>query len=301
MRPIPYILFAILFLQILPRSLQAQEFNCAVTLNTEQIQDASFTYISELETVLERYINEYQWTEYDIQEHERIDCQVQIIFSGADNDFNFSAQAVFSTRRPIYNTTSQTTTIRLNDNTWQFNYPQGKQLIHDDLQFDALASFIDFYCYMLLGYDFDSFADQGGEEYYVQAQNVLNLAQTTSAVGWNAQSNNRRNKFTLVTDLLADNYAPFRSAIYKYHRLGLDQFVSNPDAARDEILDAIKLIRNAKRRTTSTFPFDLFFDAKSKEITSVFLESDVQLRLEAYNVLQETDQGHLSDYDELQN
>ncbi|MFN1835311.1 DUF4835 family protein [Balneola sp. MJW-20] len=301
MRPIPYITFCILFFLTAFSTARAQEFNCSVTLNTEQIQDASFTYISELKPVMERYINEYQWTELEVQEHERIDCQVQIIFNSADNDFNFSAQAVFSTRRPIYNTTTQTTTIRISDNTWLFNYPQGKQLIHDELQFDALASFFDFYCYLLLGYDFDSYADQGGEEYYVLAQNVLNLAQTTSAVGWNAQSNNRRNKFTLITDMLTDNYDPLRTAIYKYHRLGLDQFITNEDAARTEILDALKLIRNAKRRTTSTYPFDLFFDAKSREITSVFTEAEVQMRLEAYNVLQETDQGHLSDYDELQN
>ncbi|MEX0720011.1 MAG: DUF4835 family protein [Balneolaceae bacterium] len=293
--------FTFTILLLLPFALQAQELNCEVNLNTQQLTNSSFDYIDELKPRLENYINEYKWTEEDFREEERIDCQINIVLNSGSQDFTFAAEAVFQTQRPIYYTNSKTTSILLSDNTWQFSFPEGRSLIHDDLQFDQLTGFIDFFIYMLLGYDFDSFSDQGGDPYFAKAQNILNLAQTTSAVGWSRTANNRRNRYILVSDMTSTNYEPLRTAYYRYHRLGLDQFVSKPEEARTEILEALKAIRDNKRRSTNNYLYDLFFDTKYREISAVFDAAEPQLRLEAYNVLQQTDQGHLSEYERLQN
>lgn len=292
--------FGILFL--LPLSVLAQEFNCDVSINDEELEGTSFDYVKQnLETELESYINEYNWTEIEFEEQERIKCQISIILKSGDQDFNFSAETIISARRPVYNTTSETTTLIISDQTWQFAYPEGKSLIHDDLQFEEITGVIDFYCYLLLGYDFDSFSLLGGTSYFIKAQDVVDLAQSTSAIGWSRSTNNQRNRFVLISDLLSNNYEGLRTSFYTYHRLGLDAFTQNQVQARQQVINALKLIQDTKRRSTSNFLYDLFFDTKNREIASIFIDADSQVKLEAYNILRETDQGHLTEYEKLQN
>lgn len=279
----------------------AQEFNCNVTLNYEQLEGNSFTYLEELEDRIEEYINDFRWTEHQYAEEERIECQIQLIIESGNSSFDFSSRVIFTARRPIYNTITKTNSIILNDDNWQFNYPQGRTLIHDELQFDNLTGTLDFFAYIMLGYDYDSFSNLGGTPYFRKAQSVVDLAQTTSSIGWTRTANNRRNRFNLVADLLSNSYEPLRTAYYNYHRKGLDRFSNDAASAREEILTALTLIRDTKRRVTSNYLFDVLFDTKSKEVAGVFLEAEAALKRKAYNILLETDQGHLTDYSALQN
>ncbi len=292
----------LIILLLIPVTSIAQEFDCRVNVDDTNLEGTSFEYVKEsLQTDLENYINEFRWTEIEFQEQERISCQLSIVLIDGDQDFNFVAETVISARRPIYNTTAETTSIIIGDQSWQFSYPQGRSLIHDELQFESLTGFIDYYMYLILGYDFDSFSPLGGTDYFELAQNVVDLAQNENTIGWNRNSNNLRNRFVLIADLLNNNYHPLRNAYYTYHRLGLDTFTRSPEEARRQVLSGLEEIRDAKRRSTSNFLYDLFFDSKSKEIASIFRDADSRVQLEAYNILQETDQGHLSEYSELQN
>lgn len=292
----------LLILFLLPLYSTAQEFNCTVSIDDQQLEGTSFEYVKQsLKTEIEGYINEYRWTEIEFEEQEQISCQVNIILTSGNQDYNFSAEAFFSARRPIYNSTTETSTLIVSDQSWQFSYPQGISLIHDELQFEALTGFVDYYMYLLLGYDFDSFSEYGGTEYFAKAQNVVDLAQNASSVGWTRSSNNQRNRFTLISDLLNNNYQPLRKAFYTYHRLGLDTFTKSPEGARQQVLTALTEIQAAKRRSTSNFLYDLFFDTKNREIASIFIDADSGIQLQAYNILRETDQSHLNEYDQLQN
>lgn len=294
--------YRLLILLLIPFSSMAQEFDCEVTIDDQRLEGTSFNYVKQtLKPELESYINEHRWTEVEFTEQERIKCQISITLTSADQNFNYSAETVFSSRRPIYNTMSETTVFIINDPTWQFNYPQGKSLIHDDLQFESLTGMIDYYCYLMLGYDFDTFSNHGGDEYLDKAQNVVDLAQTASAIGWARNSNNQRNRYTLISDLNSANYEPLRTAYYTYHRFGLDTFTQSPEESREKVLEALRMIQSTKRRSTNNYLFDLFFDTKSREIASIFQDADSQIKLQAYNILRDTDQGHLSEYEDLQN
>ena len=174
----------VLLLVLVSSSLNAQELNCDVELNREQLTNAAFNYVAELEPALETYINEYQWTDEEFLEQEKIDCQMQIIFNNGSNDFRFAAEIIITARRPIYNTIQQTNTLIINDQFWNFSYTQGTNLIHDELQFDDLVSFIDFYCHFIIGLDYDTFAQNAGNPNFTKAQNILDTAQSTGSVGW---------------------------------------------------------------------------------------------------------------------
>ena len=296
----PRIYFLIIFSFITTVSF-AQEFECEVTLNYEQLEGNSYTYLTQLKTQIEEYVNDFQWTKYQYSEEERITCKIQLIIESGNSNSDFGSRVIFTARRPIYNTITKTNSIILSDENWQFNYPEGRAFIHDELQFDNLTGTLDFFMNLVLGYDFDSFSELGGAPYFRRAQNIVDLAQTTSSIGWSRTTNNRRNRFNLIADLLNPTYEPLRKAYYSYHRLGLDQFSSDAEKARQEILVALTLIHDTKRRATSNYLFDIFFNTKAREISGAFNEAEAAIKRQAYNILLETDQGHLTEYSNLQN
>ena len=103
----------------------AQEFNCAVNINDEQLEATSFDYVKQtLATELTAYINDFRWTETEVLDHERINCQISIVLTSASTDYTYSAEAVISARRPIYGTMRETSSIILSDQAWQFSYPR---------------------------------------------------------------------------------------------------------------------------------------------------------------------------------
>lgn len=279
--------------------IRAQAFNCDVSLNDRQISDTSYEYVSELVPDLERYINENQWTNDRFEEQEKIRCRVRIVLTNVDNTDEFSAEVVFSIHRPIYNTVQESSVIILSDNNWTFNYPRNKSLLFDELQFDALTSFIDYYMYVLLGYDYDTFSELGGSPYFNMAQDILELAQGANHPGWGRSIGSQRNRYGLINDLTNPGYEEFRSALYQYHRLGLDQFTLDPEGARAQILDALRRIRQSKQRASRNYLFDIFFDTKYLELVAAFRDANSQTRLEAYNLLTEADPGHSGDYEQL--
>lgn len=279
----------------------AQEFNCDVNLNTRQISGSAYEYITELERDIESYINENRWTDDRYEEHERIRCQIQIVLTSADDQFNYTAEAFFSVRRPIYNTVQESSAIVLSDNNWAFSYPRNKNLVFDELQFDDLTSFIDFYAYIILGYDYDSFSRLGGSRYFSKAQDIFELGRNSSAQGWGRSIGAQRNRNGLISDLQNPNYQPLREAFYRYHRFGLDQFTLNSRAAIEEVVEVIRTLEETKRRTSNNYLFDIFFDTKYNEIVALLRSADVQTRLEAYNLLREADPSHSSAYERLQN
>ncbi len=279
----------------------AQEFNCDVSVNSRQISGTSFEYINELEGDLESYINRNRWTEDQFEIHERIRCQIQIVLTNADNQNNYTSEVFFSVRRPIYNTNQESLAIVLSDSNWLFSYPRNKNLVFDEFQFDNLTSFIDFYMYVILGYDYDSFSELGGSAYFNKAQNIFELGRNSGQQGWGRSVGAQRNRFGLIRDLTNPGYEGLRRAIYRYHRHGLDQFTVNNEQSIQGVMEAMELIKDTKRLTSNNYLFDIFFDTKFQEIVALLRTADIQTRLEAYNLLRDVDPAHSTSYERLQN
>lgn len=293
--------FIFLFLVIIfPAGLMAQEFDCDVSINDRQISGTSYDYVSELETDLENYINGYRWTNDRYLDHERIRCNFQIVLTGVDDNFNYTAEIALTMRRPIYNTNQESLAILFSDNNWRFYYPQNKNLVHDELQFDDLASFVDFYVFIMLGFDYDSFSALGGTRFYSEAQSVFELGQNSGSQGWGRSIGAQRNRYGLISDITSPAYEDFRRAFYRYHRFGLDQFTMEPEEARDEVLAALELIQENKQLNNNNYLFDIFFSTKYTEIVAIFRDADAEVRTRAYNLLRDVDPAHTSEYEKLQ-
>ncbi len=295
-----YLALSTVFFLISSGSSIAQELNVSVQVDRSRLSSSSLDYMDGFADQIESYMNEFNWVQPNFGEDEKVDVTLQITLLGVDDSYNFEASIVIRSRRPIYNSLQQSPLFLYNDENWVFDYTPNRALVHDLLQFDPITTLLDFYAYIILGYDFDSFSELGGTHSFTEAQNLVSLAQTVSSTGWSRTNSVRRNRAQLASDLLNPNYQEFREASYVYHRLGIDRFLENPKVARQQVLEALRMIQDAVQGTTNNLLFNTFFNAKYREIVMVFEDASTDVRLEAYNILSSIDQSHLSEYSKLQ-
>ena len=117
--------------------------------------------------------------------------------------------------------------------------------------------------------------------------------------GW-GQFQTRRNRYWPIENLYINKqYEPIRQAIYDYHRLVLDTFEQDPNAAREKTLEILQIYSKRESRFTQ-FHFCYFiFDAKNDELISMFKEGDMGLRRNVYNELLKLDPSRRSKYQQI--
>ncbi len=281
-------------------SVSAQEINAEVQVDRSQITGTSLDYLNNLSDEIENYLNGYDWTTDNFQEFEQLDVSIQIYLTDVLDNYNFTADLIVRATRPIYNTPRLTTLFIYNDENWTFQYLPNRSLVHDQLQFDSITTLLNFYAYLLLGYSYDSFSALGGTPLFLEAQNQVSIAQTTSSPGWQRSGTQPNNRAQLISDLVNPNYELLRRAIYRYHRYGLDLFIKDPQQARQNVLEALQMIQQARQQTINNLLFDIFFNSKYREIVSIFEDASTEMRQTAFNILSEIDLNHLNAYRELQ-
>lgn len=274
-----------------PTAAAQEELLCDVSINYRQLQGSNFTFLEELEELAEEYINDNVWTNDRFLEEERINCTMQIVFREALTQTSFQAQLILTSSRPIYGTSATTKVLEINDTDWQFGFSQGTPLVFETERYNALTSMLDFYVYIILGYDYDTFSEFGGEEFFQKARRIHELAQSQSSLS----GGNRRGQ--LIRQLLDPRFKPFRQAYFKYHFNGLDHFITETQRSRLVVLEVLATMQEVYDEVARSYAMDLFFRTKSKELAAIFEQSSVSSQ--AYGVLSEVDPSHLTDYNRL--
>ncbi len=281
-----------------PAPVQAQELDCSVSVDYSQLSGSDFTFLDELSRRVESYINERSWTDDRYQPAERISCSMQIILQEAVSLTEFRARIVVATLRPIYGTTQATPVVRLNDTNWRFSYARGTPLQFNLDDFDPLTSVLDYYAYMILGYDYDTFSELGGTPYFEQARAIAERARSAGGAGW-SEIGGSQARTDLINQLLDQRYEPLRRAYFRYHLRGLDRFVVDTEAARQTILDVLQSVQTLYQQVSRSFAIDMFFAAKYQELAALY--EGAPSRSQAYGILSQVDPSHTSEYDRLVN
>jgi hypothetical protein len=79
----------------------AQELNCEVTVNIDNITSGQRDYLRSFEADVKKYLNNNRYTDEDLG-GEKIDCAMTIFFLSGAND-KYTAQVVVVSQRAIYN------------------------------------------------------------------------------------------------------------------------------------------------------------------------------------------------------
>lgn len=251
-------------------AVNAQELNCSVKINYDRVTDANTQVFKTLERSLTDFVNNTRWTNRNFARNERIECSMFFNVSAFDGRTITAALQVQSSR-PIHNSTYASPIFNYNDKEVVFPYTEGQIMNYNPNSFDSnLISLVAFYANMIIGFDADSFAKDGGTEYYVAAQNVVNFAQSSGYKGWNQGEGGLQNRYFLVYDVLSSTYAPFRETLYSYHMLGLDKMSESTKTGKDGLIAAIKTLTGVHKVRPNAFLTRVFFDAKSDELVAAF-------------------------------
>ncbi len=274
----------------------AQELNCGVSVDYRALSGSDYTYLDEFRDAVREYMNLQRWTDDAFEDLERIDCTLQITFLEALSLTRFRAKLVIASRRPIYGTTQSSVILQINDENWTFDYPQGRPLTSDQDRFDELTTVLDFYAYIILGYDYDTFAEYGGSPLFERARRISDIAKSTGGAGWQ-QIGSDRSRVQLITEVLDPRFRNLRKVYFDYHFNGLDRFVQETELARGTVLASLEELSRIVDANARSYVVDLFFSGKYLELISIFEQS--ALASQAYDLLSELDPARISNYNTL--
>ena len=247
----------------------AQELNCTVTVNADQISVTNRQVFTTLQKSLTDFINKNDWTGRGYKPNERINCSMFINITAVSGT-TYTATLQVQSSRTAYNSTYSSPIFNFNDKEFTFDYTEFQNLNFNQSSFESnLVSVVSFYAYMIIGLDADSFAPEGGTDYFSNAQEIVAVAQTGGYKGWSGNDGNS-NRFFLVNDLLSPTFAPYRQAMYQYHFEGMDNMNSDLKASKEKIKTALVTLSQIYSVRPNAFILRVFFDAKSDEIVSVF-------------------------------
>ena len=250
----------------------SQDIDCNVIVNSDQINQTNKSIFSNLEKSITTFINSNSWSENIFLNHEKIDLNLLITVTSYSNN-KFSANFEFQSLRPVLNSTYQTPLFNFIDKNVEFKYEEFETLIFIENKFQSdLVSILSYYINIIYGIDQDSFVKNSGTFFYMNALNILNLAnQSGISNTWqSSNSGGRINKFWLIENLNSSNSKEFRDVIYSYHSKGLDLMHDDKLLSKKNIASSIVSLERMNRRIPNSMLIKIFFDTKSDEIRDVF-------------------------------
>ena len=256
----------ILIVSLVP--LSAQELNCTVTINSDQVAQTNQQVFKTLERSLNDFVNKTKWTNRIYKENERVNAQMFITITEYESN-RFKGNIQIQSSRPVFNTSYETPIFNYKDNQFNFEYIEFQPLIFNENTYESnLVSVISYYVYVILGLDADTFSLEGGSGDFRKAQNIVTQAQSSNSAGWSQSTD--RSRFELVDNLMSNTYREYRVAMYNYHRKGIDILADNNSTGKQVIAGTLKLFETMIKRRPNAFLIQTFFDAKSDEILNIF-------------------------------
>jgi hypothetical protein len=274
---------------ILSGHLWAQELNCKVTINADQIQTSDRSVFKDMERSIAAFLNSRKWTSDSYKNYEKINCGIFLNISKMPSIGVFVANAQITAARPIYGTNYETVLLNFADREFEFEYIESQPMEYNDNNYiNNLTSLLAYYAYTILAVDYDSFSEMGGSPYVQKMLLVMNNAQASNRVGW-VLSGNTRSRYYLLESMNNPQQADIRKSSYKYHRLALDNYVKDPNQSQEQILDVLKSIKKVWGIYPTSVLVSSFFDAKFNELTNIFSDANLNIKREAYDLLTSVD------------
>lgn len=267
-------------------SLAAQELNCRVEVNTSQLEGTNKQVFETLQNAINEYVNTTKWTNAQFSPTEKIECTLFFnITKYEEGDGHFEGTLQVQAIRPVYNSSYTTTLLNFRDTNIDFTYTENEPLVYNEMNMESqLTAIINFYVYLILAIDFDSFSPHGGDPYFEKLQAIVHQAQSSGESGWR-QFEDNKNRAAVLSSFTDASTRIIRDLYYKYHLQGLDQMSVAPEKGRktiDESLDALTEIYKASPMSVS---LSMFRDAKLDELVNIYSKGTPDERTHASNLL----------------
>jgi hypothetical protein len=290
-------------LVLLPAALTAQELNCNVQVSAQKVQGSNRQVFENMQRDIFEFMNNTVWTNNVFSYTERIDCNILININDQISADEFSGTITVQLKRPVYNTTYNSTMLNFVDNNFRFRYVEFQPLEFDPTTHrSSLISVLAYYTYLILGFDYDSFSPLGGTEYFQMAEKIVTNAQNAPESGWKPYDGSRnRNRYWLIKNVLDKEYEGVRRFNYEYYINGLDRMESRISEARASMVESLKLLQDVYRKKPDPFMYllQIVIEAKSTELVSVFSESFPEEKSRVVQILTEIDPSNKTNYQKI--
>lgn len=264
----------------------ATELNCEVEVNSDKVNSVSKDIFNDLKQSITDYMNTTKWTNATFGNNEKIYCKMLLTISSWDNATGLmKGDLQIQSQRPVYNSTYTTALINFRDSKVEFNYEVGQQLVFNEMDMeDNLTAILNFWAYMIIAIDFDSFQLKGGDPYYDIVGRIVRQAQSAGASGWKAfeDDTNRSAVYSAYTDTQT---APIRQILYDYHRLGLDQMAVTVDKGRSTITHTLENLGKIYDVAPMSVCLSMFKDAKLDELINIYSKANMTEKEAVYEML----------------
>jgi hypothetical protein len=295
--------YLIIFLVLLSAIIRAQELNCNIQISAQRIQGSNRQVFESMQKDLFEFMNNTVWTNHVFNYAERIDCNILINLTDQLSADEFKGTIQIQLSRPIFNTTYNSTLLNFIDNNFQFKYVEFQPLEFDPSTYkSSLISVLAYYTYMVLGFDYDSFAPMGGTEFFQMAEKIVTNAQNAPEQGWKPYDGSRnRNRYWLVKNVLDKEYEGVRQFIYEYYINGLDKMESKAPEARTSMVESLKLMQDVYRKKPDPFMYlvQVVMDAKSDELINIYSAAFPEEKSRVVEILTEIDPANKAKYEKI--
>ena len=292
-----YLLTIILF--FIYSNIFSQELICNVRVLANQIQNSDKQKFNTLQEDIREFINNRKWTNEVFQTEERIEFSIMININEELSSDEYKGTIQIQYSRPVFNSSYSSPIFNYIDEDFQFKYIQFNKIeFNENNHTSNLSSVLSFYVYTIIALDYYSYSVNGGSYYMQKAQNIVNNAQGAQERGWKAYESNK-NRYWIAEEILDAKYSSFSEVLYNYHRNGLDNMFEDNQKGRSAITESLELLRKIKRQNPTTFILQLFFDAKSSEITNIYSNAFNDEKARILNLLTELDPSNISKYNKI--
>lgn len=266
-------------------SANAQELNCRVEINTQQIQNVGSSVFETLQQAVSDYMNDTKFSEAQIANSERIECQLFFTITEHGDDGVAKGTLQVQAIRPVYNTSYTTTLINFRDTKIDFSYSEGEPLVFSESTMESqLTAILNFYAYLILAMDFDSFSPRGGEAYWQKLSTIVQQAQSSGEIGWKAFEDNK-NRSAVLSAYTDPSTRELRDLTYRYHRTGLDEMAQSPDKGRANITNALEILKKVYDVAPMSVGLSMTKDAKLDELVNIYSKAPQTEREKVYETL----------------
>jgi len=281
-------------------TVSAQELNATVNVLIPQQVISPPEFFNTMKSTITEFLNSRRWSKDTWQNNERIQCTFQITIEQQIDNRSFKGSLQVTSSRPVYNSDYKTSLLNINDRDFEFVFQENTMIQwSNDQHRDNLSSVLAFYAQLILAMDYDSFAMEGGTDYYLACQTIINNAQNTPESGWRSNEKGRQNRFWLIENILSQSFKPIREFLYNYHRNGLDKLAINQAEAIENMSSAIDGLNEVHRIKPSSYNMQVLFYSKSDEIVNVYAPRAVAEKKKVADTCKILDPGNISKYDRI--
>jgi hypothetical protein len=301
-----YKLYLLLLMPLFVHTVQAQELQAKVTVQSQRVYNTIDKKIfNTLQTQLTNLLNNRKWTNDAFKPDEKIVCNFLVTITDMTEQNVFKANLTIQAARPVYNASYQAALINYQDGDFVFKYVEYQPVEFNENRVqgsDALAgnltATLAYYVYMILGFDYDSFAPKAGAPYFQKAQNIVNNApEARNISGWRS-FDGLRNRYWLAENLNNTRYNIIHDVIYGYYRSGLDMLFEKENEGRKSVLDGLTKLQSMNQENPNTMIVQFFMQSKAQEMIGIFKKSPPQEKTRAADLLSQLDIANMSKYKE---